>query len=236
MKRFYKDASVAADGGGWSVMLDGRPVRTPAHARLLLPTRVLAEAIAEEWRVQGDRIDLHLMPMNGIANAAIDKVAAAPLAFAAPIARYAEGDLLCYRAEDPPDLVARQADIWDPILDTARARYDIGFAITQGIVHTPQPEATVARLTAALQAFDPFGLAAMQPLVTISGSLVIALAVAKGSLDAESAFEAAHLDELWQAEQWGEDDLALDARAARRADFTAAAAFLALSRPPEPSA
>jgi chaperone required for assembly of F1-ATPase len=232
VKRFYTDVSVAEEDGGWGVTLDGRPVRTPARASLLLPNFALAEAVAEEWRAQGERIDPHAMPMAGLANAAIDRIAPDPAGFAAPIARYAEGDLLCYRAEEPPELVARQAAEWDPILDWARGRYDAGFVIVTGIIHIPQPAATVSRLGAALAAFDAFAMAAIHPLVTISGSLIIALALAEDALQSEAAFDAAHLDELWQAELWGEDELALEARAARRTDFTAACRFLALSRPP----
>lgn len=232
MKRFYKAVGVVAEGGGLGVTLDGRPVRTPARALLTLPSTALAEAVAGEWHAQGDKIDPRAMPLTGLANAAIDRVAPDPAAFAAPIARYAEGDLLCYRADEPPELVARQSEQWDPMLNWARARYDVAFAVTSGIIHAPQPQATIERLGAVLGSLDPFAVAALQPLVTISGSLIIALAVLEGALEPDTAFDAAHLDELWQAEQWGEDHLALEARAARRADFMAAARFLSLSRPP----
>jgi chaperone required for assembly of F1-ATPase len=224
VKRFYKDVTIA-DG---AILLDGRTVRTPARAALAVPSPALAEAIAEEWRGQGETIDPRTMPLTGLANAAIDRAAPDPQAFVAMLAAYAETDLLCYRAAEPPDLVAAQAQAWDPLLDWARKRYDVHFAVTAGIVHIAQPPATVARLAETLAARDAFALAPMSPLVTISGSLVTALALAEGAIGADEAFDAAHLDELWQAEHWGEDQLALTTREARRADFLAAARFLAL--------
>jgi len=225
MKRFYKTVSIGEDR---SILLDGRSVKTPARRPLAVPTQTLAEAIAEEWRAQGEEIDPRAMPLTGLANAAIDRVAPDPQAFAATLTPYAETDLLCYRAEEPEELVARQAETWDPLLDWARGRYDIAFEVATGIIHRRQHEATIARLAAALAARDPFRLAALSPLVTIGGSLVTALALAEGRIEAGRAFEATHLDELWQVEQWGEDTLAADARAARRRDFEAAARFLAL--------
>ena len=224
MRRFYKDVAVV-DG---AILLDGRPVKTPARAPLALPSSVLAEAVAAEWRAQGDEIDPRSMPLTGLSNAAIDRVAPDPAAFVRPLAAYAESDLLCYRADAPAELIARQADAWDPLLDWARARFDIHLMVTNGIVHAPQPAAAVARLSEALAARSAFALAAMSPLVTIGGSLVTALALAEGEIDADSAFDVTHLDELWQAERWGEDRLALEARAARRRDFTAAAELLSL--------
>lgn len=224
MKRFYKEVSIE-DG---AILLDRRPVRTPARAPLLLPSPALADAIAEEWRSQREEIDPRSMPLTGLANAAIDRVAPDPATFARPLAAYAETDLLCYRAEAPAELVARQTETWDPLLDWARTRYDVHFTVTSGVIHAPQPAATTARLGEALLARDAFALAAMSPLVTIGGSLVAALALAEGEIGAERAFDVTHLDELWQAERWGEDQLALEARAARRRDFMAAAQLLAL--------
>lgn len=228
MKRFWKEASVIEAEDGWGVALDGRPVRTPMRAQLLVPGRTLAEAIAAEWATQGETVDPRAMPATGFANAAIDRIAPDPAAFAADLARYAEADLLCYRADAPAELATRQAARWDPLLDWARARFDVHFAIGTGILHLPQPPETVARLSAAIAAIDSFRLAAMSPLVTISGSLVTALALLEGRVSTDEAFDLTHLDELWQVEQWGEDELALKSREARRADFRAAADFLAL--------
>ncbi|PTQ12818.1 ATPase [Sphingomonas oleivorans] len=230
MKRFYKLVAALPENGGYSIRLDGRPVKTPARHPLILPTSDLAAAVVAEWDMQGETIDPRYMPFTGLANAAIDRVAPDPAAFTRDIAAYGETDLLCYRAEEPPELVARQTAAWDPLLDWARRRYDIAFEIATGIIHRPQPPATIARLAEAVSARDPFALAGLSPLVTIGGSLVAALASAEGAIAPDAAFDATHLDELWQAEQWGEDWLATDARDARRRDFIAAASFLTLLR------
>lgn len=228
MKRFYSAAEASSDGG---ILLDGRPVRTPARALLVLPNAALAEAVAVEWAAQAETIDPWSMPLTGLANAAIDHVAPDPAVFVDGLARYAEADLMCYRAADPPELVARQNDVWNPLLDCARQRYDCTFTLASGIIHVPQPGATVKRLSEALASRSAFELSALSPIISIAGSLIIALALVEQTIATDAAFDAAHLDELWQAEQWGEDDFALEARAARRADFSAAARFLALLRP-----
>ena len=225
VKRFYKAASI---GEGNAVLLDGRPVKTPGRAPLAPPSAGLACAIADEWNAQGETIDPRSMPLTGLANAAIDRIAPAKEAFARGLAAFGESDLLCYRAEGPAPLVARQAEHWDPILGWARDRYDIAFEVTAGIVHRPQPPETIARLAAAVGARDPFELAGLSPLVTVSGSLVVALSLAEGAIGLDAAWAAASLDEQWQAEQWGEDAEAMKALASRRADLTAAARFLAL--------
>ncbi len=226
MKRFWKDVTVKAG----AILLDGRPVRTPARDPLVLPTPALAEAVADEWRAVGEEIDPRAMPLTGYANAAIDKIAPDTAVFAAGIASYGETDLLCYRAENPPELATRQAQIWDPLLDWAGARYDIAFVVTAGIVHRAQPPETLARLATAIAARSPFELAALSPVVTIGGSLVVALMLAEAAITADAAFDATHLDELWQAELWGEEWMAADARALRRADFVNSARMLALLR------
>jgi chaperone required for assembly of F1-ATPase len=226
VKRFWKEV-IAADG---AILLDGRAVKTPARAPLLLPTAALAEAVADEWRAVGEEINPRAMPLTGFSNAAIDKVAPDPTAFAAGLATYGETDLLCYRAENPPELAARQAAVWDALLDWARGRYDITIHPTAGIVHRAQPPVTLARLDAAVAARTPFELAALSPVVTIGGSLIVALMLAEDAITADAAFDATHLDELWQAELWGEEWSAVDARAARRADFLSSGAMLALLR------
>jgi chaperone required for assembly of F1-ATPase len=222
VKRFWKQVTV--DGQG--LALDGRPVRTPGRAALELPTPRLAEAVAEEWRTVGDEIDPRRMPLTGLANAAIDRID--PATFAAGLAAYGESDLLCYRAEAPEPLVERQRAAWDPLLDWARSRYDVHFETVAGVIHRAQPAATVARLGEAVAALDAFRLAGLSPLVTVSGSLVAALAVLEGAVTPEAAWNATRVDEDWQAELWGEDDLATKARDAHRADFDAGARFLSL--------
>jgi len=225
MKRFWKEVAVDADH---NVRLDDKPLHTPARALLTVPTEKLAEAIADEWRAVGDDIDPRAMPLTGIANAAIDRVAPDTALFAANIAAYAESDLLCYRADSPPDLVARQAALWDPPLAWAGQRYDVHFEVTAGVIHRPQPDATIERLAVAVAARPPCALAPLSPVVTITGSLVLTLALAERAMDADAVWTAANLDENWQAEQWGEDQLAAEARAGRRREFDAAARFLAL--------
>jgi chaperone required for assembly of F1-ATPase len=225
MKRFWKEVTVDAERG---VRLDDRPLRTPGRAPLLLPTGTLAEAVADEWRNVAEDIDPRAMPLTGLANAAIDRIAPDPETFAASLSAYGESDLLCYRAESPLDLVERQASLWDPPLDWARDRYDVHFEIAAGVMHRAQPDTTIERLGAAMAARPAFELAPLSPIVTITGSLVLALALAEGALDADAVWAAANLDEDWQAEQWGKDDLAIDARETRRRDFEAAVKFLSL--------
>lgn len=228
MKRFYKMAEAVAGEAGHEIRLDGRPVRTPARALLSLPSAALAEAVAAEWAAQGETIDPRSMPLTGLANAAIDRVAPDPEAFAAGLAKYGESDLTCYRAEGPQSLVARQEGVWDPILAWARRRYDVDFETVCGIMHRAQPDGTTERLARATAARSPFELAALSPLVTISGSLLIALALAEEAIDIDAAWEAATVDEAWQAEQWGEDAEAAERLALRRAEFEAGERFLRL--------
>ena len=227
MKRFYTTAAVTGDGP-WGVALDARPLRTPARAALAVPTPTLAEASAGEWNAQGESILPRTMPLTGLANAAIDRVAPDVAGFADGLSVFAENELLAYRAEAPPPLVARQATEWDPWLAWARARYDVDFTLVAGIIHRPQPPAMLARVAAAYRAFDAFRLAALNPIVTISGSAVLGLAVAEGAMDAEAAWAMGHLDELWQAEQWGKDPLAEAGHRERQGDLAAATAFLRL--------
>lgn len=226
MKRFYQVAAVTGGRAPFGVALDGRPVRTPARALLEVPTRALAEAIAAEWEAQTDEIDPRAMPMTGLANAAIDRVAPDSWAFADSLSLFAENELIAYRAEGPASLVARQAAVWDPLLVWMRQRYNADFRLVTGIMHRAQPLITLERMTAAYRVFDAFRLAALNPVVTITGSAVIGLAVAEGRLDAAEAWAAGHLDELWQAEQWGKDPLAEAGQRERQGDLAAAVAFL----------
>ena len=230
MKRFYTEVTVVSEPGGWGVHLDGKPVRTPARVPLLVPTVALADAVAAEWAVQIATIVPVTMPLTGLANAAIDRIAPDVACFAGELTRFAESELLCYRAENPAPLVARQAAMWDPLLAWATARYDIVFAVTSGIVHVAQPPATLVRLGMAFASFDPFRLAALHPVVTICGSAVIGLAVAERRLDGNQAWAMGQLDEIWQTEQWGEDPLATASREARQGGLAAAVKMLALLR------
>jgi chaperone required for assembly of F1-ATPase len=228
VKRFWKVAEVVEADGGLAIALDGRRVKTPACTYLIVPTPALAEAIAVEWNECGETVDPRAMPLTGLANAAIDRIESDRENFAAGLARYAESDLTCYRAEGPATLVARQAESWDGLLAWARRRYDVDFACVSGVMHTPQPEETVRKLGHAVATLDAFRLAGLSPLVTIGGSLIAGLAVLERMMPAEDAWEAVSLDDRWQLEQWGDDPEARAALDARRSDFLAAARFLDL--------
>lgn len=228
MKRFWKSVSVAPEGDAWGIRLDDRPVKTPARAPLAVPSKALSEAIADEWRAVEGKIDPRAMPLTGLANAAIDRVAPDRLAFADSLARYAEADLTCYRAEGPKGLIDRQQQHWDELIGWARRRFDVDFTTTSGLIHVAQPKATVERLAHAISALDAFHLAGLSPLVTIGGSLVAALAVAEEAITPEQAWDAVSVDERWQAEQWGADSEAEAALENRHRDFLAAARFLEL--------
>jgi chaperone required for assembly of F1-ATPase len=225
VKRFWKDVAIDADR---VVTLDGKPVRTPGRRPLALQTDALAEAVAAEWRAVGETIDPRTMPLTGLANAATDPIAADSAGFAARLAAYGESDLLCYRGEGPPLLVERQAAAWDPLLGWARGRYDVTFAVTTGVMHVAQPAATVARLHEAVAAYDDFRLAGLSPVVTLTGSLVIGLALIEGEIDADAAWGAAGIDEDWSIEMWGEDWQAAELRAAKRREFQFGVEFLGL--------
>ena len=228
MRKFWKEVAIVPAEGGHDVQLDRRPVRTPGRAPLTLPSPVLAEAVAQEWRAVGETIDPRAMPLTGLANAAIDRVAADKGAFAAGLAKYGESDLFCYRAEHPLELLLRQDAAWDPLLGWATQRYGAPLEIATGIVHRAQPPASLTALGEAVAARSPFELAALSPLVTVTGSLVAALALLEGAASADDIWSAVNLDDDWQVEHWGEDELARQARANRRAEFDAAVRFLQL--------
>ncbi|QIG81143.1 ATP12 family chaperone protein [Stakelama tenebrarum] len=229
MKRFWTEADVTDLGdAGYGIALDGRSVNTPGRVRLTVPSAPLAEAIAEEWRAVGEQIDPRAMPLTGLANAAVDRIAPAAADFAAGLAAYGESDLLCYRADSPAELVARQAAHWDPLLDWARGRYGVQLETVSGVMHRAQPQATIARLNGAVAERSPYELAGLYPLVSVSGSLIASLALLEGAASRDAVWAAAQVDEDWQAEQWGEDDLATKTREAHRAEFDAGARFLGL--------
>jgi chaperone required for assembly of F1-ATPase len=230
VRRFWTSAKVVEAEGGYGITLDGRPVKTPARSGLIVPTRPLAEAIAAEWNDSGEKVDPRAMPLTGLANAAIDRIAPDRANYAAGIASYGESDLTCYRAEGPEMLVRWQAESWDALLAWARRRYDVDFTCQTGVMHVPQPEETVRKLAHAVAVLDAFQLAGLSPLVTIGGSLVAGLAVLEEMMPAQAAWEAVSLDDRWQLEQWGDDPEARAALDARRRDFLAAARFLELVR------
>jgi chaperone required for assembly of F1-ATPase len=230
LRRFYEDVAVITAGSAFAVTLDGKALRSPAKHDLHLPTRHLAEAIAAEWSLQGEKIHPHTMPLMQLAATAIDRVAPDRARIAAEITGYAGTDLLCYRATEPAALVQRQAQTWDPLLDWLRRRYDVTLRVTSGIVPIDQPPATLQVLGRAVAGQDDFALAVLANLTSSAGSLVIALALADGEITAEQAAHAAQIDELFQAERWGEDAEAVERRIAQLGDLVAGKRFLDLLR------
>ncbi len=226
MKRFYKEVAV---GEGLHILLDGKPVKTPRRAALALPKRALADAIAEEWRAQGEEIVPTKMPLTKLANTAIDRVVWCEAEIAAQVLAYAN-DLLCYRAEAPADLVARQTAQWDPLLDWAAEHTGARLTTAAGIIHIAQPKDAVAAYSDALARFDPYVLTALHAAATLCGSLVLALALAERRLEAEEAFALSQLDERYQAEKWGVDEEARKRSEAMAAELDAAVRFMRLAR------
>jgi len=224
-RRFYDKAATAAVPEGYAVQLDGKPVRTPAGRVLAAPTPALAEALAAEWDVQREVIDPAKMPLTRLANAIIDGVSDLPGPVAAEIEKYLGSDLVCYRAGAPPGLVERQARHWDPVLDWAAKALGARFFLGEGVIHVAQPESARAAARAAMPD-DPWRLGAVYTVAALTGSALIALALARGRLTAEEAWLAAHVDEDWNMEQWGKDELALERRAFRFAELQAAATVL----------
>jgi chaperone required for assembly of F1-ATPase len=225
-KRFYERA---AAGEGNAILLDGKPVRTPGGNSLAAPTAALAEAIAAEWDAQVERIDPATMPLTRLANTIIDSVAANADAIAAEVAKYLGSDLLCYRADTPEGLVAKQTEHWDPILGWARDTHAARFVLSEGVMFVTQPDGAVAAMRATIPS-DNWRLAATNVVTTLTGSALIALALASGRLEPEAAWDAANVDEDWNMSLWGRDELALRRRAVRHAEFTAAATVLALTK------
>lgn len=226
-RRFWKAVAV---GEGNTITLDGKPVKTPMKAGLALPTPALAEAVAAEWAGQGETIDPFAMPMTRLANTAIDRVRLERQRIVAEIVGFAASDLVCYRAEEPADLVALQAKDWDPVLDWAMRRLDAAFIAGPGVTHRPQPEASLARVRALLSSRDEWFLTALHNFATLTGSGLLAAMLADGAITPEQAWAAAHVDEEWQASQWGADAEAAERRERRRGEFMEAWRFLLLSR------
>lgn len=230
MKRFYTSVTTEATDGGWRVMLDGRPIRTAGGRPQVVPTRALAEALATEWAAQGEEIDPAGFVYRDLADYAIDVIAADPQAVARSLLPYAETDTLCYRGEEGEALRRRQDAAWEPLLVAAEQRYDVHFTRVAGIIHMAQPAATLARIEGVVATFGPFTLAALQTLASLSASLVIGLAALDPQADPDALWDAASLEEDWQAELWGVDAEAAERRARRLAAFGAAMRFAGLAR------
>ena len=205
MKRFYKTVSVAPGAGCFGVLLDGKPVKTPARNQLSLPTEKLANAIAAEWQAQGNEVIATTMPLLRLANSVIDGVAKSRESVVDAILRFGENDLLCYRAHQPPELAARQRAGWDPLLDWARQKFGAQMTVAAGLTHIDQPAEALAALRQALAGLDAFTLGGLHVIASITGSTVLALAVAEGEVSGQQAFALSRIDEAYQAEKWGED-------------------------------
>ena len=230
MKRLYRHAEIMPAATGFGVALDGKPVRTPAKRDLVVPTHGLAAALAAEWNTQRDEVRPAAMPLTRFANTAIDRVAPQRGLAVEQIVEYVGTDLVCYRAARPPELAARQQAVWQPLVDWAVLRYDAPLEITAGVIPVAQPPASLRAFEAAVAALDDFALAALHLATASCGSLVIALALVEGRLDADEAFAVSQLDESFQIEAWGEDPEQADRRRALAGDIAAAAQFLGLLR------
>jgi chaperone required for assembly of F1-ATPase len=231
-KKFYAEVSVVAQGGGFGIALDGKPVRTPARAPLVVPTQKLAELLAEEWRRQGAEIDPGSMPITRMVNTAIDGVSHAMAATVAEIAKFAGSDLVCYRAGEPENLVAAQEAVWSPVLDHFRDRHCALFLCAEGVIFVKQPDESLAVVSGLVEreAARPDGalrLTALHVMTSMTGSVLIALALAEGALDFDAAWAAAHVDEDHEWRLWGEDEEASARRAARLQEMRAAYALYA---------
>ena len=230
MRRFWKEAAAAQVAGGWQVMLDGRAVKTQAGSQQIVPNEALAAALAAEWAAQGEMVNPDSLPLRDLADLAIDVIAPVRAGAIAHLLRYGETDTLCYRAEPDEPLHARQLEVWEPLLGAAEARWDVHFERIAGIIHSPQSPATLARLEQVLTAQDQFTLAALTTLTALSASLVIGLSALEPGADAAALWQAAELEEIWQADLWGKEEEAETRRARRFASFAAAMRFGGLAR------
>jgi len=228
-KRFWKQASVADEADGFAVELDSRRLRTPAKAAMILPTREMATAVAQEWDAQEEQINPLSMPVTRSANAAIDKVRHQHGEVADMLASYGDSDLLCYRAEGPTELAERQALIWDPALVWAAEALNVRLEPRVGIMHKPQNSESLARLASHVHEMSPFQLAAFHDLVSMSGSLILAFGVIRNWRNADEIWQVSRLDELWQEEQWGPDDEAQATAEVKRQAFLHASRFYSVS-------
>lgn len=225
-KRFYKDVTLREDPAGWAVLLDGRPIKTPGKRSLALPSEVLAEAVAAEWRAQDKVIDPGTMPMTRIANTAIESVSGQMQEVADDVVAFAGRDLICYRAAGPEALVVRQSAAWDPIIQWAAAELGARFILAEGVMPVEQPAAALERVAEAVKPLDAFQLSGLHVATTLTGSALLALAVLRGRLTPQEAWAAAHIDEDYQIELWGPDEEAATRRAYRWDEMRAACLYL----------
>lgn len=230
MKRFWGEVTVSeVEGGGWRVLLDGRPIRTPRGAAQVVPKAALAEAMAEEWRGQGDEVDPALFVLRDIADYTIDVVARDRAALVDSLLAYAETDTLCYRADPDEALYRRQIEVWEPLLSAFEAREGVRLERVSGVLHRDQPAETIARLRERLHTLDPFVFAGVNTMAALAASLCVALSALEPDADVGALWQAASLEELWQAELWGVDEQAEARRARRGAEFNTAARFARLA-------
>jgi chaperone required for assembly of F1-ATPase len=228
MKRFYKSASIESIESGWRVLLDGRPIRTPKKSSLVVPTAALADALADEWRMQDGIVEPSTMLLNRTANTIIDHIVEHRDAVIAEIAKFGATDLICYFADEPEELIVRQRYVWLPLIDWARDVIGARLKCGHGVQHLAQNPEAICALNKTVSALSNWQLAPLHIMVSISGSLVIGLALLRGRLTVAEAWAAGQVDELFQAEMWGEDDFAAKNRADRLADLAAAARFASL--------
>jgi chaperone required for assembly of F1-ATPase len=227
-KRFWKLAEVVPAECGYTVSLDGRSLKTPAKTPFWVPTQALAEEVAKEWQAQDVKVKPETMPFTRTANSALDKVMPQFAGVADMLAAYGGSDLLCYRAEAPQELVARQEAAWDPLLAWAKAEFAAELIPTHGVMPIDQPQESLRAFSQAVHDLNPFQLAAFHDLVAISGSLVLGLAIARQKLDPDAGFELSRIDEIWQVDLWGADDEAAESEALKRESLRHAARFFAL--------
>jgi chaperone required for assembly of F1-ATPase len=230
MKRFYKTVQVAPAEGGFAVLLDGKPIKTPGRGNLILPTELMAASIAREWHAQGDEVIATTMPLLRLANTVVDGVAPNRAGVIDAILRFGENDLLCYRAHQPPQLVARQREGWDPLLDWVRQRHGAHMRMAEGLSHVDQTPDALLALRQALEDVDPFTLGALHVIASITGSAVLALAVADGFISGADAFALSRIDESYQAEKWGEDAEATKRAAALAQELDKAVELMTAAR------
>jgi chaperone required for assembly of F1-ATPase len=230
MRRFWREVTVEPEGAGFVLHFDGRPLRTPAKAPCLVPSRALAEAMAAEWRAQGDEVDPTAIPLTRAANSAIDRVTPEFDAVAATVAAYGETDLICYRAPHPAGLARHQAEAWDPLAAWAAEALAAPLVLAEGVMHVSQRPESLSRLAGAVRAHSPWELTALHDLVTLSGSLVIGLAISHGRLEPQGAWPLSRIDEDWNIKEWGEDAEAAEVARRRQTEFLNAARLLALLR------